>query len=86
MLYAIGISVHYEGDPGARAPESFTTLLLGVSSFLDWHDTRHKGDMISPEVSEQDAKDLPYVLWPNRLLLLSKFLLPSFGPAVWQLS
>jgi uncharacterized membrane protein len=55
FLYSIRVGVGFEANAVSRIFESATACLVGVFSFAAWYYASHRGNLVTDELSEEDA-------------------------------
>lgn len=86
MLYAISLSVSYEGDQGTRILESLAALLLGSCSFAGWRYAMTKGDLLSAEISSEEAQAISTRIMAEPITAAITIPCAFIGPLFWDLS
>ena len=56
FLYSIRVGIGFEANAVSRIFESSTACLLGVFSFAAWYYALHRGNLVTEELSKEDAQ------------------------------
>ena len=85
-MYAIRIGLDFEGKTSALAFQSITAALVGFTSSIGWFYASQKRDLLSADVSQQEARDLQlnFLAEPITALLTLPFSL--LGVGFWDAS
>ncbi|MCG6886146.1 MAG: hypothetical protein LJE74_02975 [Proteobacteria bacterium] len=85
FLYAMGISVRFEGLTGARLLESITAMLVGITSYLGW---RHavKKNLNSAALPGSDAKKISFRILAEPITAAITIPFAFQTPILWELA
>ncbi len=86
FLYSIRLSLDFPGESHARALESVTVVLVGISSIAGWRYAMKNRRLLSPEVTSQRANQI----FDQNLAepIAAGITLPCafLGPMIWELA
>ena len=85
-LYAIGSGIRIGSGADSSAFESFMAMMVGVMSLLAWHYAMHKGSLLDPELSEQDAFQIRQKNMAEPITAAITIPFAFVGPLAWELS
>jgi uncharacterized membrane protein len=86
FLYAIGLGIALGASPGARAFESITAALLGISGGWAWQYAIKNRRLLRPDVTDDEARALAHRITAEPMTALVTIPLAYVGPIVWELS
>jgi len=86
FLYAIGLGIALGASPGARAFESITAALLGISGGWAWQYAIKNRRLLRPDVTDDEARALAHRITAEPMTALVTIPLAYVGPVVWELS
>ena len=86
FLYSIRLGVVLQGGLGARLMESITAALVGITSVLAWSYAIKNHRLLTPEVSQQEARLLleRILVEPTTALITIPF--AFIGPVYWEIA
>lgn len=85
FLYAMGISVRFEGLTGSRLLESITAMLVGITSYLGW---RHaiKKNLNSMTLSDPDSREISFRILAEPITAAITIPFAFQTPILWELA
>ncbi len=86
FLYSIGAGVRIGSGVDSSAFESISAMMVGLMSLLGWHYAMHKGNLLDPELSADEAV---YIRKKNMAEPVTAAVTIPFafvGPVAWELS
>lgn len=86
FMYAIKLGVDFDSNTDLRVFESLTALLVGVPSYFAWRHAKHKGKLISPELSKQDADAISVQILAEPITAALTLPFAFFAPAMWEIT
>ena len=86
FLYSIGSGVRIGSGMDSRAFESVTAMMVGVMSLLSWHYAMHRGHLLDPELSAEDAALIRQKNLAEPITAAITIPFAFVGPVVWELS
>lgn len=86
FLYAMRLSVSFEGDAGTRLMESVMATLLGGFSLLGWRHAINKGKLVSDDVSEQEKQTISSRILAEPMTAAITIPFALYTPWLWEAS
>ena len=86
FLYAIGSGVRIGSGVDSRAFESISAMMVGLLSLLAWHYAMHKGNLLDPELSAEDAVHIRQKNMAEPITAAITIPFAFVGPIAWELS
>lgn len=86
FLYAIGTGIRIGGGVDSRAFESVMAMMVGIMSLVGWHYAMHKGEMLDPELSAEEAKHIRQKNMAEPVTAVITIPFAFIGPVAWELS
>ena len=86
FLYAIGSGVRIGSGPDSSAFESISAMMVGLLSLLAWHYAMHKGNLLDPELSAEDAVHIRQKNMAEPITAAITIPFAFVGPIAWELS
>ncbi len=86
FLYAIGSGIRIGSSPDSRAFESIMAMMVGSMSLLAWHYAMHKGDLLDPELSSEDAVHIRQKNLAEPITAIITIPFAFVGPLAWEVS
>jgi len=86
FLYAIGSGVRIGSGADSSAFESISAMMVGLLSLLAWHYAMHKGDLLDPELSADDAIHIRQKNMAEPITAAITIPFAFVGPIAWELS
>ena len=86
FLYSIGAGVRIGDGMDSRAFESITAMMVGVMSLLAWYYAMHKGDLLDPELSVEEAVHIRQKNMAEPITAAITIPFAFVGPVAWELS
>jgi uncharacterized membrane protein len=86
FLYSIRIGATLEASPGTRAFESCTAALVGIAAALGWSYAIKNRRLVSPDLSDQEARDLQIRILAEPITALITLPCAFIGPWIWEAS
>ena len=86
FLYAIGSGVRIGSGVDSRAFESISAMMVGLLSLLAWHYAMHKGNLLDPELSAEDAVHIRQKNMAEPITAAITIPFAFVGPLAWELS
>lgn len=86
FLYAIGSGVRIGSGVDSSAFESISAMMVGLLSLLAWHYAMHKGDLLDPELSAEDAVHIRKKNMAEPITAAITIPFAFVGPIAWELS
>ena len=86
FLYSIGAGVRIGDGMDSRAFESVTAMMVGLMSLLGWHYAMHKGNLLDPELSAEDAIKIRQKNMAEPVTAAITIPIAFIGPVAWELS
>ena len=70
----------------SQAFESVMAMMVGLMSLLAWHYAMHKGKLLDPELSAEDAVHIRQKNLPEPITAAITIPFAFAGPVLWELS
>lgn len=86
FIYSIGAGVRIGSGPDSSAFESVSAMMVGILSLLAWHYAMHKGDLLDPELTVEDAKNIRQKNMAEPITAAITIPFAFVGPIAWELS
>ena len=86
FLYAIGSGVRIGSGADSSAFESISAMMVGLLSLLAWHYAMHKGNLLDPELSADDAIHIRQKNMAEPITAAITIPFAFVGPVAWELS
>lgn len=86
FLYSIGAGIRFGEGDDSRAFESVMAMMVGITSLLGWHYAMHKGDMLDPELSAEQAVRIRQKNMAEPVTAAITIPFAFAGPFAWELS
>lgn len=86
FLYSIGAGVRIGDGMDSRAFESVMAMMVGLMSLLGWHYAMHKGNLLDPELSVEDAVHIRQKNLAEPITAAITIPFAFVGPVAWELS
>ena len=86
FIYSIGAGVRIGSGVDSSAFESITAMMVGLMSLLAWHYAMHRGDLLDPELSAEDAVHIRQKNMAEPITAAITIPFAFVGPLVWELS
>jgi len=86
FLYSISSGVRIGSGMDSRAFESVTAMMVGVMSLLSWHYAMHRGKLLDPELSAEDAAHIRQKNLAEPITAAITIPFAFVGPVLWELS
>ncbi len=86
FLYAIGSGIRIGSGADSSAFESISAMMVGLLSLLAWHYAMHKGDLLDPELSAEDAVHIRQKNMAEPITAAITIPFAFVGPVAWELS
>ena len=86
FLYAIGSGVRIGSGADSSAFESISAMMVGLLSLLAWHYAMHKGNLLDPELSAEDAVHIRQKNMAEPITAAITIPFAFVGPIAWELS
>jgi uncharacterized membrane protein len=86
FIYSIGAGVRIGSGVDSSAFESVMAMMVGLMSLLGWHYAMHKGNLIDPELSAEDAVHLRQKNMAEPITAAITIPFAFVGPLAWELS
>ncbi len=86
FLYAIGSGVRIGSGTDSSAFESISAMMVGLLSLLAWHYAMHKGNLLDPELSAEDAVHIRQKNMAEPITAAITIPFAFVGPIAWELS
>lgn len=86
FLYAISSGIRIGSGEDSRAFESVTAMMVGLLSLLAWHYAMHKGNLLDPELSAEDAAHIRQKNMAEPVTAAVTIPFAFIGPLAWELS
>lgn len=85
-LYALGLGIGVGSAADTRVLESSAAVLIGATAFLGWWYACGKAELLSDDVSDEDAKDVAQSNFAEPMTALLTIPAAFIGPWAWELS
>jgi len=86
FIYSIGAGIRVGSGVDSSAFESITAMMVGVMSLLGWHYAMHKGNLLDPELSAEDAALIRQKNMAEPITAAITIPFAFVGPLAWELS
>ena len=86
FLYSIRVGATLEASSGTRAFESCTAALVGITAALGWSYAIKNRRLVSPDLSDRDARDLQIRILAEPITALITLPCAFIGPWIWEAS
>jgi uncharacterized membrane protein len=86
FLYSIGAGVRIGSGADSSAFESVMAMMVGVMSLLAWHYAMHRGNLLDPELSAEDAAHIRQKNLAEPVTAAITIPFAFVGPVIWELS
>ena len=86
FLYSIGSGIRIGSGVDSRIFESVMVMMVGVMSLLGWYYAMHKGNLLDPELSAEDAVHIRQKNMAEPITAAITILFAFVGPVAWELS
>lgn len=86
FLYAIGSGIRIGSADDSRVFESVAAMMVGLLSLLAWHYAMHKGNLLDPELSAEDAVHIRQKNMAEPITAAITIPFALVGPLAWELS
>ena len=86
FIYSIGAGIRIGSGADSSAFESISAMMVGVLSLLAWHYAMHKGDLLDPELSVEDAMNIRQKNMAEPVTAAITIPFAFVGPVAWELS
>ncbi len=86
FIYSIGAGVRIGGGVDSSAFESISAMMVGLLSLLGWHYAMHKGDLLDPELSMEEAVHIRQKNMAEPVTAAITIPFAFVGPVAWELS
>jgi len=86
FLYSIGTGVRIGSGVDSRVFESFSAMMVGLMSLLGWLYAMHKGNLLDPELSAEDAVHIRQKNMAEPITAAITIPFAFVGPVAWELS
>ena len=85
-VYSIGTGIRIGSGVDSRAFESFMAMMVGLLSLLAWHYAMHKGNLLDPELSVEEAVHLRQKNMAEPITAAITIPCAFVDPLAWELS
>ena len=86
FLYSIGAGLRIGSGVDSRVFESLMVMMVGVMSLLGWYYAMHKGDLLDPELSAEEAVLIRQKNMAEPITAAITIPFALVGPIAWELS
>lgn len=86
FIYSIGAGIRIGSGMDSRAFESVTAMMVGLMSLLSWHYAMHRGNLLDPELSAEDAAHIRQKNLAEPITAAITIPFAFVGPLLWELS
>ena len=86
FLYSIRLGLDFPGESHARALESVTVVLVGISSIAGWRYAMKNRRLLSPDVSNQKAGQILDQILAEPIAAGITLPCAFLGPIVWEIA
>jgi hypothetical protein len=86
FLYSITAGVRIDSGSDSQAFESVMAMMVGLMSLLAWHYAMHKGKLLDPELSAEDAIHIRQKNLAEPITAAITIPFAFAGPVLWELS
>ena len=86
FLYSIGSGIRIGSGVDSRVFESMMVMMVGIMSLLAWYYAMHKGNLLDPELSAEDAVLLRQKNMAEPITAAITIPFAFVGPVAWELS
>ena len=85
-LYALGLGIGVGSAADTRVLESTAAMLIGIVAYLGWWYASGRGELLSEEVSDEEAKSVARSNFADPMTALLTIPAAFIGPWAWELS
>ena len=86
FIYSIGAGVRIGSGADSSAFESVMAMMVGIMSLLSWHYAMHKGNLLDPELSAEEAVHIRQRNMAEPITAAITIPFAFVGPVAWELS
>lgn len=86
FIYSIGAGIRIGSGADSSAFESIMAMMVGLMSLLSWHYAMHKGNLLDPELSTEDAVHIRQKNMAEPVTAAITIPFAFVGPLAWELS
>lgn len=86
FIYSIGAGIRIGSGADSSALESIMAMMVGLMSLLSWHYAMHKGNLLDPELSTEDAVHIRQKNMAEPVTAAITIPFAFVGPLAWELS
>ena len=86
FIYSIGAGVRIGSGTDSSVFESVMAMMVGLMSLLAWHYAMHKGNLLDPELSAEDAAHIRQKNMAEPITAAITIPFAFVGPLAWELS
>ena len=86
FIYSIGAGVRIGSGADSSAFESVMAMMVGLMSLLSWHYAMHKGNLLDPELSAEEAVHIRQRNMAEPITAAITIPFAFVGPVAWELS
>ena len=86
FIYSIGAGVRIGSGADSSVFESVMAMMVGLMSLLAWHYAMHKGNLLDPELSAENAAHLRQKNMAEPITAAITIPFAFVGPLAWELS